>query len=96
MSDDDKKVKVKLFFSPDGEKFVVVSDNGPGIPEDELTMIFNAFYRSSATASVRGSGIGLSLVESILKLHDVKLEIRSKIGEGTSFLLKFPKNPSTA
>ena len=68
-----------------------VSDHGPGIPEEELSMIFNAFYRSAITSSVRGSGIGLSLVESILKLHNVNLEIRSKVGEGSSFILKFPK-----
>jgi signal transduction histidine kinase len=92
----DKKVKVKLYFSPEGEKIVLVSDNGPGIPEEELSLIFNAFYRSASTSSVRGSGIGLSLVESILKLHDIKLEIRSKVGEGTSFLLKFPNTPPLA
>ncbi len=92
----DKKVRVKLTFSKEAETIVEVSDNGPGIPEEELAMIFNAFYRSARTSSVRGSGIGLSLVESILKLHGVHLAIRSKVGEGTSFVLKFPKSiPAT-
>jgi signal transduction histidine kinase len=89
----DKKVRVKLTFSPEGDTIVEVSDNGPGIPEEEISMIFNAFYRSASTSSVRGSGIGLSLVESIIKLHNISLEIRSKVGEGTSFILKFPENP---
>lgn len=89
----DRKVRVKLTFSPEGDTIVEVSDNGPGIPEEEISMIFNAFYRSASTSSVRGSGIGLSLVESILKLHNISLEIRSKVGEGTSFILKFPGNP---
>ncbi len=90
----DKSVKVKLLFSPDRETTLEIIDHGPGIPEDELSMIFNAFYRSATTSSIRGSGIGLSLVESILKLHDITLELRSKLGEGTSFILKFPKKTS--
>ncbi len=87
----EKKVKVKLTFSSVGDTIVEVSDEGPGIPEEELSMIFNAFYRSASTSTIRGSGIGLSLVESILKLHGVNLEIMSKVGKGTSFILKFPE-----
>ena len=93
----DKNVKVKLTFSEHNETSVEISDQGPGIPEEELSMIFNAFYRSASTSStVRGSGIGLSLVESILKLHDIKLEIRSVVGKGTSFILRFPKTKMPA
>ena len=84
----DKKVKVRLAFSP--EVTVEISDQGPGIPEEEQLMIFNPFYRSKRTSNVKGSGIGLSLVESILKLHHVELDMKSQPGMGTSFILKFP------
>ena len=91
----DKQVKVKLAFSPEGETLIEVIDKGPGIPDEEIAMVFNAFYRSATTSAVRGSGIGLSLVESILKLHGILLEILSKVGEGTSFILKFPQTITT-
>jgi len=86
----DKSVKIKLAFSTDGTKRIEISDNGPGIPEDELPMVFNAFYRSPRTSIVKGSGIGLSLVESILKLHRIEFSVESKVGEGTTFILNFP------
>ncbi len=90
----DKKVKASLSFSPKGTIVVEFADNGPGIPGDELPMIFNAFYRSPRTSTVKGSGIGLSLVESILKLHHIELEVISKSGHGTTFKLNFPPAPT--
>ncbi len=87
----DKGVRVKLSFSPEGVKRIEISDKGPGIPEEELPMVFNAFYRSPRTSAVKGSGIGLSLVESILKLHRINLHVESKSGEGTTFVLNFPE-----
>jgi signal transduction histidine kinase len=86
----DKTVRVRLGFSADGTKHIEILDNGPGIPDDELPMVFNAFYRSPRTSLVKGSGIGLSLVESILKLHRIEFNVESKMGEGTAFILKFP------
>lgn len=86
----DKTVSVKLACAADGTKRIEISDKGPGIPEEELQMVFNAFYRSPRTSSVRGSGIGLSLVESILKLHLIDVHLESKTGEGTTFILLFP------
>ena len=86
----DKMVSVSLSFTPEGTARIEISDQGPGIPRDELPMIFNAFYRSPKTAAVKGSGIGLSLVDSILKLHHVDLEVNSEEGQGTTLILKFP------
>lgn len=91
----DKRVRVSLSFSPDGGGIVEIADYGPGIPPEEMPMIFNAFYRSPRTASIKGSGIGLSLVESILKLHHVELKVRSETGEGTTFIMKFPASRVT-
>ncbi len=85
----DKKVKACLSFSEE-KATIEFTDNGPGIPNDELPMIFNAFYRSPRTASVKGSGIGLSLVDSILKLHHIDLQVRNNVGPGTTFVLNFP------
>src|SRR5687768_6825530 len=86
----DKNVKVSLYFPPGESAMVEIMDKGPGIKEDELPMVFEAFYRSPNTSAVKGSGIGLSLVDSIIKLHHIELKIVSKLEGGTTFILKFP------
>lgn len=87
----DKWVGVSLSFAPEGPAGIEISDHGPGIPQDELPLVFNAFYRSPRTAAVKGSGIGLSLVDSILRLHHITLEISSREGQGTTLFLRFPE-----
>jgi len=86
----DKTVKVSLSFNREDRCSIDISDRGPGIPEDELPLVFDPFYRSPKTKAVKGSGIGLSLVNTILKLHQVEVSVSSKVGEGTSFVLSFP------
>ncbi|HQW25653.1 MAG TPA: HAMP domain-containing sensor histidine kinase [Saprospiraceae bacterium] len=86
----DKQVKASLSFSSEGAIIIEFTDNGPGIPQEELPMIFNAFYRSPRTSTIKGSGIGLSLVQSILKLHRIELNVNSRSGHGTTFILIFP------
>lgn len=86
----DKKVDVKIWFDPAGRHHVEITDRGPGIPAKDLQLIFQPFYRSSQNIHIRGSGIGLSLVDSILKLHHIALEVASAKGKGTTFKLSFP------
>ncbi len=86
----DKSVRISLSFPPDSGATIEIIDKGPGISEDELPMVFDAFYRSPNTSSVKGSGIGLTLVESIVKIHTIDLSIVSKLDGGTTFILKFP------
>ena len=72
----------------DDEAFVTVSDNGAGIPKEELPNITNRFYK--ATNSVTGSGLGLAVVKEIMTLHGGTLNIVSEIGKGTTVTLGFP------
>ena len=88
----DKSVKVSLSFSAEGAIVLGFKDRGPGIPKEEMQLVFNAFYRSPKTSYVKGSGIGLSLVESILRLHHVEMKVDSEPGRGTCFQLFFPIN----
>jgi signal transduction histidine kinase len=85
-----KQVKVRLAFVDGGAMSIEIQDQGPGIAKSELPLLFEPFYRSPKTASVKGSGIGLSLVDSILKLHHIKLGVASDQGIGTTFRLMFP------
>jgi len=51
----------------------VVEDNGPGVPEDERSAVVQRFYRSERDRGVVGSGLGLSIVAAIIRLHRFQL-----------------------
>ena len=64
--------------------FIDITDNGPGIEPEALEKIFIPFYTTKST----GSGIGLSLSQRIMQMHQGNLMVRSKVGEGTTFTLQ--------
>lgn len=66
------------------------SDKGPGIPEEERDKIFIPFYRGSSAGKVKGHGIGLALARKIVQLHGGTIEVFSKTGEGTTFVVRLP------
>lgn len=86
----DKKVHVVVSFKDSGYHEVTIHDNGPGIPEEDVSKIFEPFFRSPQHSNFKGSGVGLSLVKSIFQIHQVSLEVVSTMDKGTSFILKFP------
>ncbi len=65
---------------------LVVADTGPGIPPDVLPKIFDAFYTTKRT----GTGLGLSVSHTIVQAHQGAVDVHSRIGEGTTFILTFP------
>lgn len=69
-----------------------VSDHGIGIPESEQKKVFQKFYRvgDSLVHNTKGSGLGLSLVEHIMNVHNGKVELESREGQGSTFSLIFP------
>lgn len=73
-----------------------VSDNGPGIPSDELPKIFERFYRSDSARKSEGGGhgLGLSIARIIVKAHGGKLRVRSKVGVGSTFFVVLPERQS--
>ncbi|HKP52398.1 MAG TPA: HAMP domain-containing sensor histidine kinase [Chloroflexia bacterium] len=72
-----------------GTARIEVTDTGPGIPQEELPHIFDRFFRTqSARDTVRsGSGLGLSIVKTIAEAHGGRIEVNSRLGEGTTFCL---------
>ena len=64
---------------------IIIKDNGPGIPEENLDKIFVPFYSTKA----KGSGIGLSLSRQIMKLHRGRIDVETEPGAGTTFILEF-------
>jgi two-component system heavy metal sensor histidine kinase CusS len=76
----------------EGKVRVEVSDTGKGIPQDQLSRVFDRFYRVdfSRSLSSGGAGLGLSIVKSIMELHGGTVEIQSELSKGTTVTLLFP------
>lgn len=85
---EDNRVEVGLYATRTKVE-VIFSDRGKGIAPQEQAMVFQPFYRGDNTASVKGYGIGLSLVERIIKVHNGSISVESRPMEGTTFKLQF-------
>lgn len=70
-----------------------IRDTGPGIPEDELPLIFGRFFRSSTSvkAAVPGTGLGLAIAKELVELQGGEIRVSSVAGEGTTFSVCLPK-----
>lgn len=71
---------------------IVVGDTGYGIPEEDLERVFDRFYRvkDENTRTQQGTGLGLSLIKSIVESHHGSIKVASKLGEGTTFTILIP------
>jgi signal transduction histidine kinase len=85
----DKQVLVRAHFKADKAHVLEICDRGPGIPDEEKELIFEPFFRSPRHLGVKGTGIGLSLVKSILALHHVSIKVEDRTGGGAVFRLTF-------
>jgi len=85
--------RVTIGASRDGARLVVtVEDTGIGIEQNDLARLGEAFFQARSCHDSRpdGSGLGLSIVKGLVKLHDGEFEIRSQIGEGTRVAVRLP------
>jgi two-component system, NtrC family, sensor histidine kinase HydH len=73
------------------EAVIEVSDDGPGISEEDLTKVFSPFF----TKRLGGTGLGLPAVRRIARLHSGRVEVRSTIGQGSVFTLHLPISQSS-
>lgn len=86
-----KAVDVSLKTGPDQSTEVVIVDKGPGIPAEHVPRLTERFYRVNveASRSKKGTGLGLAIVKHILTRHRARLIVRSEVGKGTEFTVRF-------
>ena len=85
--------EVDITISADNEIMEInVSDRGIGIPERELDKLFQPFYRAENIGSIKGTGLGLTIVKNAVELHNGTISVISKEGKGTQFQVKIPIN----
>ena len=75
-----------------GNAELSVADTGPGIPEEEIPRLFERFHRVKGTRgrTHEGTGIGLALVQELVKLHGGAVSVESKLGQGSTFTVSLP------
>lgn len=84
-----KPVNVSIA-SSDSQVFLIIKDQGIGIPESEMPFIYDPFFRASNTRHFEGYGIGLPLTRNIIKIHNGQLNVTSIVNEGTTVQIKLP------
>jgi two-component system cell cycle sensor histidine kinase PleC len=87
------EITVKVGWTEGGGQYLSVSDTGPGISEEELPQILTSFGQGSLAQKTaeQGAGLGLPIVQGLIKLHGGKFQIASKLREGTQVTVTFPR-----
>ncbi|MEE9419696.1 MAG: ATP-binding protein, partial [Desulfatiglandaceae bacterium] len=75
-----------------GKILASFADTGKGIPEEDLSRLFEPFFTTKKKG--KGVGLGLSVAYGIIQEHGGSIQVESKLGEGTTFLVKLPLEPS--
>ena len=88
---DNGEIKIYVGFVYN-DAYIKIFDNGIGIPEDDLSRIFERFYRvdKARTREMGGTGLGLSIAKEILDKNGGNIDIKSKVGEGTEVVIRIP------
>ena len=79
------------------DAYIKIIDNGYGIPEEDLSRIFERFYRvdKARTRELGGSGLGLSIAKEILDKNGGNIDIKSEVGKGTEVVIRIPTKQNT-
>ena len=82
-------VEVRAF--EDGTSVAIeVADTGPGVPDDEVSRVWEELYRGQGARGIPGSGLGLALVRAIVERHGGQVKLRSRVGQGTVVTMRLP------
>ncbi|EJN04967.1 ATP-binding protein [Phyllobacterium sp. YR531] len=90
------QVVVSLIPSPDGALVIEVSDDGPGLPVELQNTVFEPFFKASPARSTSGFGLGLSIVQDIIRGHGGSIYLRNKQTSGLIARISLPCDPAVA
>lgn len=89
-SKNEQSPELSVYFEPEQVK-IEIKDYGMGIPKDEQSNLFDTFFRASNVGNIQGSGLGLSIVNEFVKIHNGSININSEVNKGTIFTILLPK-----
>lgn len=69
---------------------ITIQDQGIGIPEADQSKLFQQFERASNVGTIKGTGLGLCIVKQAIELHEGTIQVKSAVGEGTTFVISLP------
>lgn len=87
-----KEISIKTY-SIDEKYYFEIQDKGIGIKKEHQNAVFDAYFRveNSETKSISGTGLGMSIVNNIIKAHKAKITLESELGKGTKIIIEFPE-----
>ena len=88
-------VRVSLSEKENKDALVAVQDTGLGIPPEDLSRVFERFFRCDHSRSEPGTGLGLSLARALARAHQGDITVNSTLGQGSTFTLTLPRNKGT-
>ena len=86
------EVRMRVGWTSSGGQYLMITDTGPGIPEEEIPTVLSSFGRGSLAIKTaeQGTGLGLPIVKGLIDLHGGRFALRSKLREGTQVTVTFP------
>ncbi|OEF98503.1 ATP-binding protein [Desulfuribacillus alkaliarsenatis] len=89
----DEKGQIEIKAALNDMIIIEVTDNGVGIPEEDVPFVFERFYKAdkARTRSKSGTGLGLAISKNIIEAHSGEISVRSQVGKGTTFTIELPK-----
>ena len=90
------KITIKVRSESD-QVAITISDQGVGIPPEDLVSIFSPFFRSNQleVREQNGTGLGLAISKTLVELHDGRIEVKSVVNEGTQITVTLPGASAT-
>ncbi len=86
-----KPAPILRLYNSDTDVIIVIEDFGIGIPDSETKNLFKSFFRAGNVGNIQGTGIGLTIVDYVIKLHGGKVVINSVQNQGTTITITIPK-----